>query len=114
MPKKFGFAAIAAAGIMLAGAPAFAAEPAYGAADNSDSQNGLINVDKVDIAHNVNVPVGLCDDAVNVLGVQVPVKLGGVANGIPILSPGSPSEGNGKAPYTCAKGTVGAADNNHG
>ena len=95
MLKKFGFAAVAAAGIMMAGSPAFAGEAGYGpSADNNDSQNGLINTDKTDVAHNVNVPVGVCGNDVNAVGVQVPVRANGLLDGIPVLSPGSATSGN--------------------
>lgn len=115
MLKKIGLATVAAAGIAMVGSPAFADVPGYGSSvDNNDHQNGLVNVDKVDVAHNVNVPVGLCGDDVNVLGVQVPVRANGLLNGLPILSPRSPSANNGAAPQVCASGVVGSADGNHG
>jgi hypothetical protein len=62
-------------------------------------------VNNLDVAHNVNAVVGACDNNVNVLGVQVPVR--DVANGIgvPILSPGA-SKASGENPYNCASGSI--------
>jgi hypothetical protein len=83
---------------------------------NSDEsgQVGLVNVNNLDAVHNLNAVVGFCDNNVNVLGVQVPVR--DVANGIgvPILSPGE-HDAEGQAPYNCASGGVddgGTSQNN--
>jgi hypothetical protein len=106
MLKKIGFVATAmAAGAFLAGGVAAADTPDgyehhHGAYDSSD-QLGLLNLNNTDALHNVNATVGFCDNNVNVLGVQVPVR--DVANGIgvPVLSPGE-HEASGESPYNCA------------
>jgi hypothetical protein len=66
-----------------------------------DDQIGLVNATNVDALHNVNVTAGVCDNNINVLGVQVPVE--DVANGVgvPVLSPGS-SDAVGATPDNCA------------
>lgn len=103
--KKVGFAAFAiAAGVTLFSGTASAAE--YGHHyDGDEHQAGLLNLTNLDVAHNVNVTPGICNDNVNVLGVQVPVQH--VANGlnVPLLSPGQNS-GAGENPYNCAASGV--------
>jgi hypothetical protein len=105
MLKKIGFVTAAvAAGAFVAGGVAAADTPdghhhhhSYGLTD----QVGLLNLNNTDVLHNVNGTLGVCDNNVNVLGVQVPVT--DVANGvgIPILSPGE-HEAEGKSPLNCA------------
>jgi hypothetical protein len=74
--------------------------------DNSDTaQVGLVNLNNTDVLHNVNAVIGVCDNNINVLGVQVPVE--DVANGIdlPVLSPGE-NEAEGDVEDLCATGGV--------
>jgi hypothetical protein len=68
---------------------------------NSSETVGLINVENVDALHNVNLNVGICENNINILGVQVPIQdtLNGI--GIPILSPGQ-NEAEGATPENCA------------
>jgi hypothetical protein len=72
--------------------------------EEGHSEVGLVNVNNVDALHNVNVNAGVCDNNINVLGVQVPVE--DVANGIglPILSPGE-NDAEGSTPENCASAT---------
>jgi hypothetical protein len=107
MLKKIGFVtAGAAAGLaMMSGfATADPVDRPYHN-DEDDYQLGLVNVNNVDALHNVNANVGVCDNNINVLGVQVPVE--DVANGIgvPILSPGE-HDAEGTTPFNCASGSV--------
>ena len=101
MLKEFivGAAAVAAGFIPFSGVAA--ADDGYHAADRDGDEIGLVNVDNVDVLHNVNGTVGFCDNNVNVLGVQVPVR--DVANGVgvPVASPGG-SDAEGATPYNCA------------
>ena len=55
--------------------------------------------------HNLNLVGGVCDDEVNVLGVQVPVhdSLNGI--GVPVLSPGEHTA-EGASPENCAGGGI--------
>jgi hypothetical protein len=106
--KKFGFVAAAAAGLMMLGGVASAEETvARGDVSTHDEsgQLGLVNLNNLDVLHNVNGTLGICDNNVNVLGVQVPVRdaLNGI--GVPVLSPGE-SEAGSEAPYNCASGGV--------
>ncbi len=74
--------------------------------DQSDfAQVGLVNLNNTQILENVNAVVGVCDNNINVLGVQVPVE--DVANGInlPVLSPGS-SEAESISPDVCSSGGI--------
>ncbi|GAB2777518.1 hypothetical protein [Amycolatopsis magusensis] len=104
MLKKFG-AAIGSVGVglMMFGGVASAGEVAPPV--EHDDQVGLLNLNNLDVLHNVNAVVGVCDNNINVLGVQVPVH--DVANGIgiPILSPGV-NQAEGENPYNCASGGV--------
>jgi hypothetical protein len=101
--KQFivGAAAVAAGVIPFSGVAAadMAGHP-FGDRDG-DGEIGLVNVDNVDALHNVNATVGLCDNNINVLGVQVPVE--DIANGVgvPVLSPGA-SDAEGATPENCA------------
>lgn len=106
MLKKIGFvtAGVAAGMAMMSGfATAEGADsPGYWPGDeDQNSEVGLVNVNNVDALHNVNVNAGVCDNNINVLGVQVPVE--DVANGIglPILSPGE-HDAEGSTPENCA------------
>ncbi|MEV6911262.1 hypothetical protein [Amycolatopsis sp. NPDC051071] len=113
MLKKIGFvAAAAAAGAFLTGGIASAGTPddeghghhGHHGYDISE-QVGLLNLNNTDVLHNVNATLGVCDNDVNVLGVQVPIRdsLNGI--GVPILSPGA-HEASGESPYNCAAGGV--------
>lgn len=107
MLKKIGFVAAAiAAGAFITGGVASADTPDdyYYGYDHS-GQVGLVNLNNVDVLHNVNGTLGLCGNDVNVLGVQVPIRdsLNGI--GVPILSPGS-HEAEGASPYNCASSSV--------
>ncbi|SFW60081.1 hypothetical protein [Amycolatopsis australiensis] len=99
MLKKIGLITAAlAAGAFLTGGVASAATP-------GDDQAGLVNLNDTDVLHNVNVTPGICDNEVNVLGVQVPIhdSLNGI--GVPILSPGE-HEAEGENPGNCAAGAI--------
>ncbi|KZB83420.1 hypothetical protein [Amycolatopsis regifaucium] len=109
MLKKIGFVTAAmAAGAFMCGGMASAATPGdhydHDGYDVSE-QLGLLNLNNIDALHNVNAVVGACDNNVNVLGVQVPIRdsLNGI--GVPILSPGS-HEASGESPYNCAAGGI--------
>ncbi|MFL6118894.1 hypothetical protein [Actinophytocola sp.] len=101
MLKEFiaGAAAIAAGMIPLAGQAS--AQPGYAPSGGDDYETGVLNLYNLDLAHNVNVTGGVCDDNINVLGVQVPVQ--DTLNGldVPILSPGD-SSATGATPENCA------------
>ncbi|MFI9452723.1 hypothetical protein [Amycolatopsis sp. NPDC052450] len=107
MIKQFGFVATAlAAGMAIVGGTASAAGTAvedYPVDHNG--QLGFANVQNLDAVHNLNVVGGVCDNNVNVLGVQVPVR--DVAEGIavPVLSPGA-TEAEGATPDNCASGII--------
>jgi hypothetical protein len=101
MLKKIGFVtAGAAAGLMMMSGMASAqGEPGdYAASDGNGNGNvgqvGLVNLNNTDVLHNVNAVVGVCDNNVNVLGVQVIVHE--VAEQLPIdldlLNPSGSSE----------------------
>jgi hypothetical protein len=70
--KKAGVIAAAAAGLLMLGAPAFAAP---GVNNAHGGQVGLININDVDIAKdiNINLIAGVCGNNVGVLGAAVPV-----------------------------------------
>jgi hypothetical protein len=98
MLKKF-FVVTSAlgAGAFLAGGVAAAdTSDGYGypGAYDSTSQFSLLNLDNTDALHNVSGAVGVCDNDVNVLIVQVPLH--DVANGIGV--------GDGESPHNCAAG----------
>ncbi len=107
MLKKIGIVAAAiAAGALLGGGVASADTPGgHNSGSDHSGQVGLLNLNNLDLLHNVNATVGLCDNAVNVLGVQVPVhnSLNGI--GIPILSPGQ-HQASGHSPQNCAAGGI--------
>jgi hypothetical protein len=78
----------------------------FGSIDSSEfTQVGLINLNNTDIMHNTNVITGVCDNNINLLGIQVPVE--DVANGInaPLLSPGD-NEAESISPDICAAGGI--------
>jgi hypothetical protein len=114
MIRKIGLvAAVAAAGMVLFGGMASATTYPYTGSEGShhsvgdnglDGQVGLLNLNNLDVLHNVNVPIGICGDNINILGVQVPVQH--VADGlnIPILSPGDSAASGGSD--TCAAGAL--------
>jgi hypothetical protein len=100
-----GAAAIAASIVPFSGvASADSDHPFTGHRDGED-EIGLVNATNVDVLHNVNVNGGVCDNNINVLGVQVPIE--DVANGIgvPIASPGS-SDAVGATPDNCASSST--------
>lgn len=105
MLKEFivGAAAVAAGVLPFSGVAAADDARSYG--DDTDNQVGLANVSNLDVLHNVNVVAGVCDNNINVLGVQVPIR--DVANGIgiPVLSPGA-HEAEGSTPFNCAAGSI--------
>ncbi|MFB9689008.1 hypothetical protein [Amycolatopsis plumensis] len=105
MLKKVGFVTAAmAAGAFLAGGVAAAGTPdGHDHHGGHTGQLGLLNLNNTDVLHNVNAVLGVCDNNINVLGVQVPVQnsLNGI--GIPILSPGE-HEASGENPENCASG----------
>ncbi|MEU3622829.1 hypothetical protein BS329_09330 [Amycolatopsis coloradensis] len=110
MLKKIGFVTAAvAAGAFLTGGIASAGTPeeeGHGHPTHDVSEQvGLANLNNLDVLHNVNAVVGVCDNNVNVLGVQVPIQdsLNGI--GVPILSPGE-HEASGDSPSNCAAGSV--------
>jgi hypothetical protein len=109
MLKKIGFvtAGVAAGMVMLSG---FASAegtggPHWGQGDEGNDQVGLLNVNNVDVLHNVNADLGVCDNNINVLGVQVPVEnaLNGI--GVPILSPGE-HDAEAASPYNCSSASL--------
>jgi hypothetical protein len=114
MIKKIGLvAAVAAAGMVLFGGMASATS--YPSVDTGNGhhsvgdnglagQVGLVNLNNLDLLHNVNVPIGVCDNNINVLGVQVPIQHALDGLNIPILSPGE-SEAEGGA-SSCAAGAI--------
>ncbi len=101
-----GAAAIAAGVIPFAGtASADTTGHPHGGHGDGGDQIGLLNVTNLDALHNVNVNGGLCDNNINVLGVQVPLE--DIANGVgvPILSPGS-NDAVGVTPDNCASSAI--------
>jgi hypothetical protein len=96
-----GAAAVAAGLVPFAGQAS--ADPGN-YAGGQDGDLGLVNLTNLDVLHNLNVNAGVCDNNINVLGVQVPVE--DVANGIdvPILSPGE-NGAIGATPENCASST---------
>jgi hypothetical protein len=104
MLKKVGaVTALVAAGMVMMGGLASAENtdvPGLGY-EGEETQLGLLNLNNLDVLHNVNANVGVCDNNINVIGVQVPIE--DVANGIgvPILSPGE-HDVVGATPENCA------------
>ncbi|WP_167481489.1 MULTISPECIES: hypothetical protein [Amycolatopsis] len=102
MLKKSAIVAAAAAGFMMIGSPAFATQGG-GWDDGGDTgQLGLVNVD--DVLNDNNV--GVCDNNVNVLAVQVEETLNDWGLSVPIVSGVTGTEG-GDSPDVC----VAEADN---
>ncbi len=107
MIKQLGFvASVVAAGMAIAGGAASAANVSVaGQPVDHNDQIGLANVQNLDAVHNLNAVAGVCDNNVNVLLVQVPIR--DVAEGIaiPVLSPGE-TEATGATPDNCAGGGI--------
>ncbi|MEV7095104.1 hypothetical protein AB0M80_19920 [Amycolatopsis sp. NPDC051045] len=108
MIKQLGFVATAlAAGMAVFGGSASATNVSVaGHPVDSTDQFGLVgNVQNLDAVHNLNVVGGVCDNDINVLGVQVPIhdSLNGI--GVPVLSPGA-HEAEGQNPDNCAAGEI--------
>jgi len=105
MMKKIGFATAGVfAGMAMLTGFASAEDVHVGqlpGGEENSNEFGLVNVNNVDVLHNANANVGVCDNNINVLGVQVPVQ--DVANGIdlPLLSSGA-HEAEGATPENCA------------
>lgn len=97
MLKKAGAVAAAAAGLMMLGAPAFAGVPGGNGGHHGDhkdqGQIGLVNVQDLEVAKNVAVTLGLCNNNVGAA----------IGAAVPILSPHI--VGN------CASSAVGSSDN---
>lgn len=96
-----GAAAVAAGFIPFTGVASADDGHAYADGDQESGQVGLANVHNLDVLHNVNGTLGFCDNNVNVLGVQVPVRDVGNGIGVPVLSPGE-NDALGTSPYNCA------------
>ncbi|MET8853091.1 hypothetical protein [Amycolatopsis sp. NPDC004625] len=108
MIKQFGFVATAlAAGMAVLGGSASATNVTVaGHPVDSTDQFGLIgNVQNLDAVHNLNVVGGVCNNDINVLGVQVPVHDSADGIGVPVLSPGEHSA-EGDNPQNCAAGEI--------
>jgi hypothetical protein len=77
--KKAGVIAAAAAGLLMLGAPAFAGGDGeghgYGVNGAKHGQVGVVNLNDIDIAKDINVNgvVGGCGNNVGVLGGAVPI-----------------------------------------
>jgi hypothetical protein len=105
--KQLGFVATAlAAGMAIVGGSASATSlTVAGHPVDHNDQVGLGNVQNLDAVHNLNVVGGICDNNVNVLGVQVPVRDVAEGIGVPVLSPGE-HDAEGQTPYNCAAGDI--------
>ncbi|GAB3871399.1 hypothetical protein ACFQ1S_11230 [Kibdelosporangium lantanae] len=79
MLKKAGVVAAAAAGLLMLAGPAFAGGEGmghgHGINDANNGQVGLVNLNDIDIAKDINLNgvVGACGNNVGVLGAAVPV-----------------------------------------
>ncbi|MFL6118895.1 hypothetical protein [Actinophytocola sp.] len=109
MIKKVGFVAAGVfAGMSMLGSFASAEGVHVGqfpGGEGDETQTGVVNVNNVDVLHNVNATVGVCDNNINVLGVQVPVQhtLNGI--NLPLFSPTGEDgehEAVGATPENCA------------
>lgn len=102
MLKKAAVVAATTAGLMLAGAPAFADDGVRDGDDNHQSAPvGLLNVQDV-----LNEPnIGICDWSVNVIAVSAQDVLNDWALSLPLLAPGSPSEAEATSADLCAAPT---------
>ncbi|MFF1614245.1 hypothetical protein ACFVYA_41315 [Amycolatopsis sp. NPDC058278] len=108
MIKQLGFVATAlAAGMAVLGGSASATSVSVaGHPVDTTDQFGLVgNVQNLDVVHNLNVVGGVCDDDINVLGVQVPIHDTANGIGVPVLSPGE-HEAEGQNPDNCAAGEI--------
>lgn len=110
MLKKIGFvtAGVAAGMVMLGGfASAEGTDGPYAFSPTGEDgdQVGLVNLNNLDVLHNVNAVVGACDNNINALGVQVPVE--NALNGldVPVLSPGE-NEAQAVSPDNCTSGSL--------
>ncbi|MFI7672280.1 hypothetical protein [Actinophytocola sp. NPDC049390] len=103
MLKKLivGAAAVAAGVIPFSGVAAADSGLPFANDRDGDGEVGLVNLNNVDGLHNVSGTVGICDNNVNVLGVQVPVEDVGNGIGVPVASPGA-SDAQSAAPENCA------------
>jgi hypothetical protein len=90
-----------AAGVLLFGGVASAQGPDTG----NTGQVGLLNLNNTDILHNLNLVLGICDNPINVIGVQVPIHNSLNGLGVPILSPGN-NQAIGSTPESCAAGGI--------
>ncbi|UOZ10694.1 hypothetical protein [Amycolatopsis sp. WQ 127309] len=107
MIKQLGFVAttLAAGMAILGGSASAAGVTVDGHPIDTHDQVGLANVQNLDAAHNLNGTLGFCDNNVNVLGVQVPVRDVAQGIGVPVLSPGE-NEAAGETPFNCAAGDI--------
>jgi hypothetical protein len=110
LKKIAGVTAGVAVGMVMLGGLASAETADFPLGQGSDGGNGqvgLLNLNNLDLLHNVNANIGVCDNNINVLGVQVPIE--DVANGVgvPILSPGD-HDAVAVVPESCA--TAGLVD----
>lgn len=107
MLKKIGFVTTGvAAGMMMMSGLASAQGQPDGEADSgtNNGQVGLVNLNNTDVLHNVNAVVGVCDNNINVLGVQVILHEILEGNNVPVLSPGAESAA--EAEDECADGEI--------
>jgi hypothetical protein len=74
MFKKAGVVAAAVAGVLMVGGPAFAND-SQGVNNADDGQLGLVNLNDIDIAKDIdlNGVLGVCGNNVGVLGAAVPI-----------------------------------------
>jgi hypothetical protein len=88
--------------IIAAGAAAlvFGAAPAFADNGPTTNTNGASLLNLQDVLNNNNI--GVCSNAINVLGVQVPVDADGAQGLLGILTVGSPQAGANVSPSTCA------------
>ncbi|TCO58513.1 hypothetical protein [Actinocrispum wychmicini] len=84
MLKKAGVIAAAAAGLLMLGGPAFAGQSHHVRSINDahNGQVGLVNLNDIDIAKNINLNViaGVCGNNVGVLGAAVPILSPSIVN----------------------------------
>ena len=98
MLKKLGFVTtgVAAGMMMMSGLASAQGQPDNSAPDSGNNgQVGLVNLNNTDVLHNVNAALGVCDNNINVLGVQVIVHEVLEGNSIPVLSPATESSAAG-------------------
>lgn len=94
MRRLLTVAAATAAVLAAASAPAFADD---GPTTNT---NGASLINLQDVLNNNNI--GICDNNVNALGVQVPVDAAGLEAVLNLLTVGSPMDANNTTPSACA------------